>query len=411
MDESGNSESRTRYFLRVLRPLFWWFLLVLILFGIRTHQRLMEKTRLYFNLTMQGKEERYLQSLLDAGETPFGATATFDGKTILAGQKIPLGHHTFTITHPKTEPFSTNLFIWYGAHDFGTIDLKRAKGTLVVIVDPPAPLLSVEGPEYSMTSTNSPGLNASIPTDQYTVTARYRHSEWRQSVAVFANTINPLKVAPRFGSLQLTCDQSGATYQLLRLNDELVETGDLPASVSDLPEGTYKLVAWHHNHEWTEQLFVQAGRTNTLPVEFQYGTAVLDSTPSGAEVFTTDGRERGVTPLTLTELQPGPWKFNLKLYNYEPATATLAIAGNQTNTIHTNLVSQSYTGAMRAARQFMNDAKYDRAAESLADALRVQPGDSAATALQKEAVGFPAAGACRQYGAEFLLRFKFKQLR
>jgi len=228
MNESGTSESRTRYFFRVLRPLAWWSLFVLVLYGIRTHQRLMEKTRLSFNLTLAGSEERYSQSLLNAGDTPFGATATFDGKPILTGQNIPLGNHTFTITHPKTEPFSTNLFIWYGGHNFGTIDLKRAKGALTVTADPAAPLLFVGGPEYSTTLTNSPGLNVTIPTDQYIVTARYPHSEWQQSVTVFANIPTALKIAPRFGSLQLTCDQEGATYQLLRPNDEPVQTGDLP---------------------------------------------------------------------------------------------------------------------------------------------------------------------------------------
>jgi tetratricopeptide (TPR) repeat protein len=387
MNESGTSESRTRYFFRVLRPLLWWFLFVLVLYGIHTHQRWMEKTRLTFNLTLAGKEERYMQSLLNAGDTPFGVTATFDGKLILTGQKIPLGNHTFKITHPKTEPFSTNLFIWYGGHDFGTIDLKRAKGALTVTADPTAPLLFVEGPEYSTTLTNSAGLNVTIPTDQYIVTARYPHSEWQQSVTVFANIPAALKIAPRFGSLQLTCDQEGATYQLLRLNDEPVQTGDLPASLSQLPEGTYKLIAWHHNHEWTERLTVNAEKTNNLPIEFKYGMAVLESSPPGAVVTTADGRERGRTPLILNELQPGVWKFSLQLYNYEPAAVSLEISGNRTNSFHTNLISQSYTGAMRAARQFLNAGKYDEAADSLADALRVQPNDPAAMTLQNEAIG------------------------
>ena len=400
MDESGTSESRTRYFFRVLRPLFYWFLFVLILFGIRTHQRWMEKTRLYFDLSFQGNGERYLQSLMNVGDAPFGATATFDGKPILTGQKIPLGTHTFTITHPKTEPFSTNLFIWYGGHNFGTIDLKRAKGILTVIAEPPAPLLSIEGPEYSVTVTNSPGLSVPVPTDQYTVTARYAHWSWRQSVTVSVTGTIPVRIAPKFGSLQLDCNQTGAAYQLLGQNDELVQIGDLPAVVADLPEGTYKLVSWHHNHEWTKQAFVQAGKTNTLSVEFQYGSAVLETTPPGAAVSTSDGFARGVTPITLSELQPGLWKFNLQLYNYEPATVTLAIAGNQTNTFHTNLVSQSYTGAMRAARQFMNDGKYDEAAQSLADASRAQPDDAAATALQKEAVGLSCIARAETLGKQ-----------
>jgi hypothetical protein len=91
MEESGSSNNRARYYLRVLRPLFYWFLFVLVLYGIRTHQRLMERTRLYFDLTLQGRQERYLQSLVGGGDTPFGATATFDGKPIVNGDKTPLG--------------------------------------------------------------------------------------------------------------------------------------------------------------------------------------------------------------------------------------------------------------------------------------------------------------------------------
>jgi hypothetical protein len=100
------SEDRTQYWRRVLRPLFWWLLLVLVLFGIHTHQRLMEKTRLNFNATL-------------AGHMPFPEdVATFDGQPAFSGQNISLGNHQFTVTHPKGETFSTNLFVWYGGMAF-----------------------------------------------------------------------------------------------------------------------------------------------------------------------------------------------------------------------------------------------------------------------------------------------------
>jgi tetratricopeptide (TPR) repeat protein len=400
MKESGTSENRARYYLRVLRPLFYWFIFVLILFGIRTHERLMEKTRLYFDLTLAGKQERFALQILNQGETPFGATATFDGKPILTGEKIPLGRHTFTITHPKTIPFSTNLFIWYGAHDFGVIDLKRARGTLTVIANPPAPLLFIHGPEYGLTLTNTPGTTIVVPTDAYDITAQYQHWRWHQQVQIGNGISFPLTIAPKFGVLELSCNQSGATYQLSDVNGDFVQSGDLPAAISDLPEGIYKLVSWHHSHEWKEQTYVRAGDTNNVPVSFQYGTAILESTPPGAAVFDSNGLERGVTPLTLSELQPGTWKFNLQLYNYEPATVTFSVAGNETNTYRTNLVSQSYTGAMRTARRFMNEGQYDEAAKSLADALLVQPGDAAATALQKEAVGLGCMARAENLGKQ-----------
>jgi hypothetical protein len=385
MNESGTSESRTRYFFRVLRPLLWWFLFVLLLYGIRTHQRLMEKTRLYFDVTLQGKEEKYLQALLDAGDTPFGATASIDGQQILTGQKIPLGNHTFRITHPKTDPFVTNLFIWYGAHNLGTIDLKRAHGTLAVTVQPRAPLLSIRGLEYSVTLTNSSGINTLVPTDEYRVTAQYAHSEETKAATVFVDIATPVRIAPNFGVLDLTGNQNGVTFQLNVLNGPLVQTGELPALIQDLPQETYEVVAWHHNHQWTKKTVVVAGMTNTCPIEFQYGTAVLESTPSGATVTASDGRELGTTPLSLNELQPGTMKLNLQLNNYESCSVSLEIAANQTRSIHTNLTSQSYTSSMRDARQSMNARAYDDASRYLADALRAQPNDAAATALLKQA--------------------------
>jgi hypothetical protein len=385
MNESGTSENRTRYFFRVLRPLAWWFLFVLVLYGIRTHQRLMEKTRLSFDLTLAGKAERYSQSLLNAGDTPFGATATFDGHQILTGQKIPLGNHTLRITHPKTDPFVTNLFIWYGAHGLGTIDLKRAHGTLAVTVQPPAPLLSIRSLEYNVTLTNSSGINTLVPTDEYRVTAQYAHSEETKAATVFADIATPVRIAPNFGVLDLTCNQNGVTFQLNVLNGRLVQTGELPALIKDLPQETYEVVAWHHNHQWTKKTVVVAGMTNTCRIEFQYGSAVLESRPSGATVTASDGRELGTTPLTLNELQPGTVKLNLQLNNYESCSISLEIAANQTRSIHTNLTSQSYTSYMRAARQSMNARAYDDASRYLADALRAQPNDAAATALLKQA--------------------------
>jgi len=139
---------------RGLRPIILWLLLVAVLFAIHTHQRLMERTRLDFTISL-------------AGQIPFiEPVATLDGNTVFNDERVSLGSHQFMVTHPKGETFTTNLFIWYGGHNFGNIDLKRAKGTLSITIDPPAPWLSIQGPEFSVTLTNSTGFSDSVPTDQ-----------------------------------------------------------------------------------------------------------------------------------------------------------------------------------------------------------------------------------------------------
>ena len=276
MEKSGKPKKH------VLRPLLWWLILVLVLYGIRTHQRLMETTRLEFTVTMQGQPH-------------YEASTTFDGKPIVSGQKIPLGNHTFAVTLPKGEPFSTNLFVWYGDHNLGAIDLKRTMGTLSVTAVPPAPFIFIRGPEWSVTLTNSSGLTTSVPTDQYRIESRYAHWDRADDVTVFSGTTAAWQIAPKLGAVQLSCNQSDATFQLLTMDEQPVEAGGFPAFIKELPEGNYKLISRHHGHQHEQTLTVKAGTTNDNPIEFLYGAAVLQTEPPEASVQDGNGREWGIT--------------------------------------------------------------------------------------------------------------------
>jgi len=358
----------------VLRPLLWWLILVLVLYGIRTHQRLMETTCLEFTVTMQGQPH-------------YEASTTFDGKPAISGQKIPLGNHTFAVTLSKGEPFSTNLFVWYGDHNFGAIDLKRTMGTLAVTANPPAPFIYIRGPEWSVTLTNSSGLTQSVPTDEYTVEADYPHWQKLDTTAVFANQTTSYPIAPHFGGLQLGCNQTDATYQLQTADGLQISSGLLPATVAELPAGDYKIVAVHHGHQRPETLTVKADTTTPEQFDFNYGAAVFETTPVGATVSTGDGQYWGATPLTLGELQPGYWSFTLKRNGYQSVQLSFDLAANQTNFISTNLISEDYLHAMNQSRQFMAVADYDDALKSADDALASRSGDADATALHNEAMG------------------------
>src|ERR1035438_120907 len=95
-------EPRAGYWRRVLRPLFWWGILVLVLFALHQHQLGLERTRIYFSFTLQ--ETNVLTD----------AVVMLDGQPVGSGDNISLGSHRFTITHPKAESFATNFFAWYG---------------------------------------------------------------------------------------------------------------------------------------------------------------------------------------------------------------------------------------------------------------------------------------------------------
>lgn len=72
--------------------------------------------------------------------------------------------------------------------------------------------------------------------------------------------------------------------------------------------------------------------TNAVKVEFVYGVAIIQSDPVGAMVL-KDGRELGVTPQTLPEVNCGVFEFSLRLNEYETAAGTVTITANQTNVV------------------------------------------------------------------------------
>lgn len=363
---AGNHSSRWP---RVLQPVFWWLLLLLVLFGIRTHQRLMEQTRLTFIVSLNGQ--------------PLEATAVLDRQTVSSGQNISLGNHRFIVSNPKTEQFATNFFAWYGPHNFGDIKLKRSVGTLNVQANPPASTITITGPEFSTTLSNSAGTNISVPTDSYTVSAQYPHWSQSQNVTAYDNQAVSCNFAPQLGVVHLTSNKDGAMY-LLQSADQTF-TGDLPATVTDLPVQNYQLTVTYHRRHIKKPVTVEAGVTNEMPVQFVLGAIHIESSPTGASVTTTNGSYLGQTPLDLLDVPPQTAQLNLSLSGYEAVPITVEVAADQTNSYRTNLVSTRYLSAMQDARAAFAAGNYAQASQITTEVLNTMPDDAGAQALQTEA--------------------------
>jgi hypothetical protein len=319
------ASSEKRRWVRGLRPLFYWLLLVLVLFSIRTHQRLIEQTRITFSVVLQ-----------DA--PALDAVVSLDGLPVMNGMKISLGRHTFTVRHSKAEPFTANFFAWYGPQDFGKIKLQRSEGTLNIQANPPAAAIIVTGPEFSATLVNCSATNLTVPTDFYTVHAKCPHWSQSQSASVAAHQKATCEFSPRVGAVKVSCNQADVTGRLLLPDGQTMEAVVFPYSAADLPEGTYKFTAQHNHDTVSQTAIVMAGKTNALALEFSYGSLTLETEPSGALVRTSDGQYWGMTPLKLAELKPGQFYLSLQHNGYELATVSLTITANQATTFQTNLV-------------------------------------------------------------------------
>ncbi|MEI8315079.1 MAG: PEGA domain-containing protein, partial [Verrucomicrobiota bacterium] len=368
--------NRAQQWSRGLRPLLWWGLFVLVLYGYRQHQLASERTRLNFSVSLQQKPIGYESS------------AALDGTPFASGDKVSIGWHQLLVSHPKAEPCSTNFFTWYGAHDFGQINLKRSTGTLEVQISPPAPWLQIQGPEFSQILTNTSGLTVSVPTDVYSIDVRYAHWQQHDQVSVRNGVSTPWRIAPQLGTVTATCAQTGASFELLTPDNRPVETGEFPATITELPAGNYKIISQHHRNRRGDMVVVKSGITNDVRVEFVYGKVVLETEPAGATVLMDGGQILGDTPLNLPELPTGTWKLTLQRNGYEPAAVSLEVLANQTTTFRTNLVSRNYTAAMTTAERFLAAKDYNRALQAIGDALLAKPNDPVAFKLQRDAAGY-----------------------
>jgi len=368
-------ETRNGYWLRVLRPLFWWLFLVLALFAIHQHQLAMERTRLYCSVTM------YETNVL------YDAVGTLDGHQISSGDKISLGSHQFTITEPKAESFTTNFFAWYGRHDFGRINLKREVGTLNVTAEPAARMIVITGPEFSLTLNDSTGTNLLVPTDRYRVGAQYARWSNARDYDVTAGNTTSCNFAPQLGTISVTCNELPAAFELQDAKGNVVEKGDVPSVITGLPAGRYSVLVTHHDHALKQGIIVSAKGTNDVPFHFAFGAARFESVPPGAKVLTTNGLYLGTTPVVVTELPPSTADYRLQLDGYDAVSVSVTVAEGQTNTASATLVSLSYLGSMRTARQDMAGGNYRNALNSLEQALIAKPGDADALHMQTTAKG------------------------
>lgn len=187
---------------------------------------------------------------------------------------------------------------------------------------------------------------------------------------------------PRFGILQLTCNHDGATYRLQSANGSEVESGSLPVTITDLPSDQYQATVTYHKRWIQKSLFLKEGVINNVPVEFNLGTARLESEPDGATVETLDGGYLGQTPLDVADLLPQPASFRVSKSGYESTTVTLTIVTDQTTTGRANLVSLNYINAMRVARQALAATNYQATAQAIDEALAAKPGDADALAIK-----------------------------
>ena len=362
---TSGEQGQWRAWCRILRPLLLWIIGLGLTLGYLEYQRLSLRTRLRGEITLESQPAR------------LEAVVGLDGKPYEFGQRVSFGPHQLTIRHPKADPFVTNLFVWLGDHDLGRLELRRAHGRIEIQVDPPARQIDVAGPNWRQQFTNGNGLTVTVPTDRYTVTARYQYFSFKQDVEVERDQIASCTIFPQVGALQVSSIHPETTYALALPDGTGMEEGKLPTTFQNLATGKYLLRSRYKGipREWPVE--VLSGQTNVLEIRYPFGTLAVTTTPPGAKVLDESGESRGQTPVSLSEVPVGRWQGQIELEGYVPVKIDTEIQTNAVTTIDQRLLKRAFVEAMDTAQQALKRPNPDYAAAiaALELALKEEPGE------------------------------------
>jgi hypothetical protein len=216
-------------------------------------------------------------------------------------------------------------------------------GTLSVTAEPAEVDFQLQDSYGRLRSGHTPAQLTDVPFGTTTVT--FQRAGWpAQSRTATIKRDAPANVAGDLvgGSLKLTSTPFPSDFTLTGQGRS--ESGRTPATLPELPVGNYQITytrtGWPNQ---TASATVTRGGNATAEGAFAPpGTLKVTSQPAGASV-TFEGKIVGTTPLTLSDLPPGPVAVELARDDYRPAALQGVIEAGKETVLAATLRSATLT--------------------------------------------------------------------
>lgn len=149
------------------------------------------------------------------------------------------------------------------------------------------------------------------------------------------------------GSLSLQSTPGGAKIFLEGVNSNKVT----PSNIDNLEEGSHQVTLKLTGYKDTTFNVTiiknqQVSKNITLTQQENFGDILLQSTPSGAQIFLEGTNTNKITPSTIQNLGEGQHQFTLKLSGYNDTTFTVTIIKDQQITKSIILTKEITTGSL-----------------------------------------------------------------
>lgn len=231
---------------------------------------------------------------------------------------------------------------------------KIPEGELFVLSDPPGAAVEVNGKFAGTTP-----LSAKLPAGKLLVAVRRDgyHTE-RLSLTLPENgrENRELTLRPVHGLILIESDPPGAAVTLGGIFQ-----GTTPLALHNVRTGEHRarlVLAGFNDQDVTFQVTDRIPKRVSVQMDSNAGTLVVNSTPSGATLF-LDGRNEGITPLSIPRVPQGERDIRLQLTGFAPYQTTLLVTPDDTARVDAALTplpgSLDIVTLPAAARIYLND--------------------------------------------------------
>jgi hypothetical protein len=199
------------------------------------------------------------------------------------------------------------------------VNMSRSTGSAHIESEPAGCKFEIRSGESVVRSGTTPATVDALPTGDYEAVMRHEGAEKRAAFEVKHDAAAAVTI--RFGSGKFIVTSTPAGAEILADGKSI---GKAPCEFT-LPEGQHQLAARYRT--WPEQqrpVAAQAGDPAGIAFAFPPGSVKITSAPAGAAVF-AGGRELGRTPFLIEDMEPGEFRYTLKLAGYRDADVAATV--------------------------------------------------------------------------------------
>ncbi|GAX59732.1 hypothetical protein SCALIN_C04_0220 [Candidatus Scalindua japonica] len=202
-----------------------------------------------------------------------------------------------------------------------TAVLRKLVSTFNVKSEPSNAMVIIDGTE----SGNTPAKITDLEPGKHIVEIRMKGYEtWTESVEANVDKESSITAVLRklTGSINIKSEPSNSIILF-----DGVESGNTPATITDLNPGTYNVELKKDGYEgWKEKVYIVQGKETSLTAALQSipGSLSIYSEPSDATIL-IDGRKTGTTPLIITGPDPGNHLVEIRKEGFENWSESIKI--------------------------------------------------------------------------------------